>query len=164
MNKFVLCGVSSFQWHLCLFLQALNRGIAAVKEDRVEMLASYGLAYSLMKFFTGPMSDFKNVGLVLINSKRDRLKAVLCMGVAGIIAFVLHILIGRCVSERIMTWLRFCCFSPSKYVGVFETEMDTKARGLSLGRNRPSDRRKRVCRRHLFMKSGSIGLVQALYI
>ncbi|KAL2085616.1 hypothetical protein ACEWY4_018936 [Coilia grayii] len=75
--------------------QALNRGIATVKEDRVEMLASYGLAYSLMKFFTGPMSDFKSVGLVLINSRRDRLKAVLCMVVAGIIAFVLHILIAH---------------------------------------------------------------------
>ncbi|XP_076147068.1 progressive ankylosis protein homolog [Alosa pseudoharengus] len=74
--------------------QALNRGIATVKEDRVEMLASYGLAYSLMKFFTGPMSDFKNVGLVLTNSRRDRLKALLCMGVAGTIAFVLHILIA----------------------------------------------------------------------
>lgn len=58
------------------------------------MLASYGLAYSLMKFFTGPMSDFKNVGLVFVNSKRDRRKAVLCMVAAGVIAFVLHILIG----------------------------------------------------------------------
>lgn len=74
--------------------QALNRGIATVKEDAVEMLASYGLAYSLMKFFTGPMSDFKNVGLVFVNSRRDRRKAVLCMVTAGAIAFVLHILIG----------------------------------------------------------------------
>ncbi|XP_051969827.1 progressive ankylosis protein homolog B-like isoform X2 [Xyrauchen texanus] len=74
--------------------QALNRGIAAVKEDRVEMLASYGLAYSLMKFFTGPMSDFKNVGLVFVNSKRERNKAVLCMAVAGIIAIVFHVLIA----------------------------------------------------------------------
>lgn len=76
-------------------LQALNRGIAAVKEDAVEMLASYGLAYSLMKFFTGPMSDFKNVGLVFVNSKRDRTKAVLCMVVAGAIAAVFHTLIGK---------------------------------------------------------------------
>lgn len=60
----------------------------------MEMLASYGLAYSLMKFFTGPMSDFKNVGLVFVNSRRDRRKAVLCMVTAGVIAFVLHILIG----------------------------------------------------------------------
>uniref|UniRef100_A0A3B5Q769 ANKH inorganic pyrophosphate transport regulator a n=1 Tax=Xiphophorus maculatus TaxID=8083 RepID=A0A3B5Q769_XIPMA len=74
--------------------QALNRGIATVKEDTVEMLASYGLAYSLMKFFTGPMSDFKNVGLVFVNSRRDRRKAVLCMLTAGVIAFVLHILIA----------------------------------------------------------------------
>ncbi|XP_016134030.1 progressive ankylosis protein homolog B-like isoform X1 [Sinocyclocheilus grahami] len=74
--------------------QALNRGIASVKEDRVEMLASYGLAYSLMKFFTGPMSDFKNVGLVFVNSKKDRTKAVLCMVVAGVIAIILHILIA----------------------------------------------------------------------
>ncbi|KAF4024500.1 hypothetical protein G4228_016458 [Cervus hanglu yarkandensis] len=74
--------------------QALNRGIAAVKEDAVEMLASYGLAYSLMKFFTGPMSDFKNVGLVFVNSKRDRTKAVLCMVVAGAIAAVFHTLIA----------------------------------------------------------------------
>lgn len=74
--------------------QALNRGIARVKEDTVEMLASYGLAYSLMKFFTGPMSDFKNVGLVFVNSKRDRKKAVLCMLVAGVVAFIFHILIG----------------------------------------------------------------------
>ena len=59
------------------------------------MLASYGLAYSLMKFFTGPMSDFKNVGLVFVNSKRDRAKAVLCMAVAGTIAFILHVLIGE---------------------------------------------------------------------
>ncbi|XP_045422345.1 progressive ankylosis protein homolog isoform X2 [Lemur catta] len=74
--------------------QALNRGIAAVKEDAVEMLASYGLAYSLMKFFTGPMSDFKNVGLVFVNSKRDRTKAVLCMVVAGAIAAIFHTLIA----------------------------------------------------------------------
>lgn len=88
--------------------QALNRGIATVKEDAVEMLASYGLAYSLMKFFTGPMSDFKNVGLVFINSKKDRRKAVLCMVAAGAIAFVLHILIGVClrvVCASVMT----CC-------------------------------------------------------
>lgn len=64
------------------------------------MLASYGLAYSLMKFFTGPMSDFKNVGLVFVNSKRDRRKAVLCMVTAGAIAFILHILIGVCF-ERV---------------------------------------------------------------
>ncbi|XP_075682875.1 mineralization regulator ANKH [Rhinoderma darwinii] len=74
--------------------QALNRGIAAVKEDAIEMLASYGLAYSLMKFFTGPMSDFKNVGLVFVNSRRDRTKAVLCMVVAGIVAAVFHTLIA----------------------------------------------------------------------
>ena len=59
------------------------------------MLASYGLAYSLMKFFTGPMSDFKNVGLVFVNSKRDRTKAVLCMVAAGTIAIIFHILIGE---------------------------------------------------------------------
>ncbi|XP_048031301.1 ANKH inorganic pyrophosphate transport regulator a isoform X2 [Megalobrama amblycephala] len=74
--------------------QALNRGIASVKEDKVEMLASYGLAYSLMKFFTGPMSDFKNVGLVFVNSKRERTKALFCMAVAGVIAMILHILIA----------------------------------------------------------------------
>ncbi|KAF5901797.1 progressive ankylosis protein B, partial [Clarias magur] len=74
--------------------QALNRGIASVKGDRVEMLASYGLAYSLMKFFTGPMSDFKSVGLVLVHSRKDRRKAVLCMFVAGVIAMILHILIA----------------------------------------------------------------------
>uniref|UniRef100_A0A4W4ET46 ANKH inorganic pyrophosphate transport regulator a n=1 Tax=Electrophorus electricus TaxID=8005 RepID=A0A4W4ET46_ELEEL len=74
--------------------QALNRGITSVKEDRVQMLASYGLAYSLMKFFTGPMGDFKSVGLVLVHSKRDRSKAVFCMAVAGTIAMILHILIA----------------------------------------------------------------------
>ncbi|XP_060756024.1 ANKH inorganic pyrophosphate transport regulator a isoform X2 [Neoarius graeffei] len=58
------------------------------------MLASYGLAYSLMKFFTGPMSDFKSVGLVLVHSKKDRRKAMLCMVVAGVIAMILHILIA----------------------------------------------------------------------
>ncbi len=40
------------------------------------------------------MSDFKNVGLVFINSKKERTKAVLCMVVAGVIAIILHILIG----------------------------------------------------------------------
>ncbi|KAG9355903.1 hypothetical protein JZ751_000747 [Albula glossodonta] len=80
-------------WPLIRFL-ALNRGIAAVKEDAVEMLASYGLAYSLMKFFTGPMSDFKNVGLVFVNSKRDRTKAVLCMVAAGTVAIIFHTLIA----------------------------------------------------------------------
>lgn len=83
---------------ISVFQQALNRGIAAVKEDAVEMLASYGLAYSLMKFFTGPMSDFKNVGLVFVNSKRDRTKAVLCMVVAGAVAAVFHTLIGKVTS------------------------------------------------------------------
>lgn len=68
------------------------------------MLASYGLAYSLMKFFTGPMSDFKNVGLVFVNSKRDRRKAVLCMVAAGVIAFVLHILIGVFMGCCANTW------------------------------------------------------------
>lgn len=87
-----MCGLS-------LPSQALNRGIAAVKEDAVEMLASYGLAYSLMKFFTGPMSDFKNVGLVFVNSKRDRTKAVLCMVVAGAIAAVFHTLIGKAAAR-----------------------------------------------------------------
>ena len=61
----------------------------------MEMLASYGLAYSLMKFFTGPMSDFKNVGLVFVNSKRDRTKALLCMVAAGTIAIIFHTLIGK---------------------------------------------------------------------
>lgn len=61
----------------------------------MQMLASYGLAYSLMKFFTGPMSDFKNVGLVFVNSKRDRTKAVLCMVAAGTIAIIFHTLIGK---------------------------------------------------------------------
>uniref|UniRef100_A0A8C7TMG8 ANKH inorganic pyrophosphate transport regulator a n=1 Tax=Oncorhynchus mykiss TaxID=8022 RepID=A0A8C7TMG8_ONCMY len=75
--------------------QALNRGLAGFKEDAVEMLASYGLAYSLMKFFTGPMSDFKNVGLVFVNSKRDRGCAVLCMAVAGTMAFIIHVLIAQ---------------------------------------------------------------------
>uniref|UniRef100_A0AAY5KZF6 ANKH inorganic pyrophosphate transport regulator a n=1 Tax=Esox lucius TaxID=8010 RepID=A0AAY5KZF6_ESOLU len=75
--------------------QALNRGLAGFKEDAIEMLASYGLAYSLMKFFTGPMSDFKNVGLVFVNSKKDRGKAILCMAVAGTLAFVLHVLIAH---------------------------------------------------------------------
>lgn len=62
------------------------------------MLASYGLAYSLMKFFTGPMSDFKNVGLVFVNSKRDRTKAVLCMVAAGTVAIIFHTLIGQSAS------------------------------------------------------------------
>lgn len=79
------------------------------------MLASYGLAYSLMKFFTGPMSDFKNVGLVFVNSKRDRRKAVLCMVVAGAIAFILHILIGVCSHDDKVCLnhpykLKFLCF------------------------------------------------------
>uniref|UniRef100_A0A8C1R9P4 ANKH inorganic pyrophosphate transport regulator a n=1 Tax=Cyprinus carpio TaxID=7962 RepID=A0A8C1R9P4_CYPCA len=88
--------------------QALNRGIASVKEDRVEMLASYGLAYSLMKFFTGPMSDFKNVGLVFVNSKKERTKAVLCIVVAGVIAIILHTLIGYAYcrnSQSRMAWI-----------------------------------------------------------
>ncbi|TRY55820.1 hypothetical protein DNTS_022301 [Danionella cerebrum] len=76
------------------FVQALNRGITSVKENKVELLASYGLAYSLMKFFTGPMNDFRNVGLVFVNSKKERAKAVLCMAVAGGIVMILHILIG----------------------------------------------------------------------
>lgn len=95
-ETFILLNFSDFfdPFSFLYLLQALNRGIASVKEDRVEMLASYGLAYSLMKFFTGPMSDFKNVGLVFINSKKERTKAVLCMVVAGVIAIILHILIG----------------------------------------------------------------------
>lgn len=65
------------------------------------MLASYGLAYSLMKFFTGPMSDFKNVGLVFVNSKRDRSKAVLCMVTAGMIALIFHVLIGELIYHKL---------------------------------------------------------------
>lgn len=47
----------------------MNWGIVVVKEDVVEMLVSYGLVYFFMKFFMGFMSDFKNVGLVFVNSK-----------------------------------------------------------------------------------------------
>lgn len=96
-------------------LQALNRGISAVKEDKVEMLASYGLAYSLMKFFTGPMSDFKNVGLVFVTSRKERTKAILCMVVAGIIAILLHVLIGVSVL-RLYSW-----FKHNWYVGRWES-------------------------------------------
>lgn len=100
---FVPTGLSFF-FFFFIYPQALNRGIAAVKEDAIEMLASYGLAYSLMKFFTGPMSDFKNVGLVFVNSKRDRMKAVLCMVVAGIVAAVFHTLIGTYIFSVIYIW------------------------------------------------------------
>lgn len=86
--------------------QALNRGIATVKEDAVEMLASYGLAYSLMKFFTGPLSDFKNVGLVFVNSRRDRRKAMFLLVTAGVTAFVLHILIGVCPNGVCMVFAK----------------------------------------------------------
>lgn len=88
------------------------------------MLASYGLAYSLMKFFTGPMSDFKNVGLVFVNSRRDRRKAVFCMVAAGVIAFILHILIGVCLrvvyacmmthSVKSTSWRRFVRLQQTK--------------------------------------------------
>lgn len=88
------------------------------------MLASYGLAYSLMKFFTGPMSDFKNVGLVFVNSRRDRRKAVFCMVAAGVIAFILHILIGVCLrvvyacmmthSVKSTSWGRFVRLQQTK--------------------------------------------------
>lgn len=77
----------------------------------MEMLASYGLAYSLMKFFTGPMSDFKNVGLVFVNSKRDRTKAVLCMVVAGAVAAVFHTLIGKAVAAARTPPRERWCFS-----------------------------------------------------
>lgn len=90
------CGHWTSHSSLLYLFQALNRGIATVKDDAVEMLASYGLAYSLMKFFTGPLSDFKNVGLVFVNSKRDRRKAIFLLVTAGTIAFILHILIGLC--------------------------------------------------------------------
>lgn len=96
-----------------VLFQALNRGIATVKEDAVEMLASYGLAYSLMKFFTGPLSDFKNVGLVFVNSKRDRRKAMFLLVTAGATAFILHILIGVCPNdggEHLAIWP--VCVSP----------------------------------------------------
>uniref|UniRef100_A0A8C2GP60 ANKH inorganic pyrophosphate transport regulator b n=1 Tax=Cyprinus carpio TaxID=7962 RepID=A0A8C2GP60_CYPCA len=90
--------------------QALNRGIATVKEDAVEMLASYGLAYSLMKFFTGPMSDFKNVGLVFVNSKRDRTKAVLCMVTAGTVAIIFHTLIAAKQSKILYDIISFVIY------------------------------------------------------
>ncbi|MBN3294628.1 ANKH protein, partial [Polypterus senegalus] len=86
--------VNAGRTDIVVIIKALNRGIAAVKGDAIEMLASYGLAYSLMKFFTGPMSDFKNVGLVFVNSKRDRTKAVLCMVAAGTVAAIFHTLIA----------------------------------------------------------------------
>ncbi|GCB80077.1 hypothetical protein scyTo_0018870 [Scyliorhinus torazame] len=40
------------------------------------------------------MSDFKNVGLVFVHSRRDRIKAVLCMVTAGTVAAIFHILIA----------------------------------------------------------------------
>uniref|UniRef100_A0A8C4QMB2 ANKH inorganic pyrophosphate transport regulator b n=1 Tax=Eptatretus burgeri TaxID=7764 RepID=A0A8C4QMB2_EPTBU len=70
-------------WELPSFLLcALNRGIALRP------------GYTLMKFFTGPMSDFKNVGLVFVRTQRERLKALGCMVAAGLIAAVVQILIA----------------------------------------------------------------------
>ncbi|XP_032818852.1 mineralization regulator ANKH-like isoform X1 [Petromyzon marinus] len=74
--------------------QVLNRGIASVNNNSVETLASYGLAYSLMKFFTGPMSDFKHVGLVLVSTRRERSKALGCMAFTGVMVAAFHMLIA----------------------------------------------------------------------
>ncbi|XP_033097353.1 progressive ankylosis protein homolog isoform X1 [Anneissia japonica] len=50
--------------------QVLNRGLSSAK-NATEMLAIFGIAYTLTKFASGPFQEFKNVSLVLVHNKKE---------------------------------------------------------------------------------------------
>ena len=61
----------------------------------VDTLASFGLAYVLVKFCVGILGETKHVGLVLVKDRRSWLKAWLYCTVMALITCSLLFIIGN---------------------------------------------------------------------
>ncbi|XP_013387875.1 progressive ankylosis protein homolog isoform X2 [Lingula anatina] len=76
--------------------QVLNRGITAT-DDVEDTLASFGLAYGIVELMFGSLTEMRNVGLVLLVSRKDRIKGLLTGGVIAMVGFVLLLITGYTV-------------------------------------------------------------------
>ncbi|XP_071951000.1 progressive ankylosis protein homolog isoform X1 [Antedon mediterranea] len=71
--------------------QVLNRGLSSA-ENATEMLATFGIAYSLTKFAAGPFEEFKNVSLVLVHNKKEAKIGLLTLFLVWIIVLIFGLL------------------------------------------------------------------------
>lgn len=67
--------------------QVLNRTLSKGK-NAVATLAGFGLAYTLMKFFTGPLQEAKHLGLVLVVDHGSRKRATALVVCGGLLTAV----------------------------------------------------------------------------
>ncbi|XP_033097359.1 progressive ankylosis protein homolog isoform X3 [Anneissia japonica] len=94
-------------WHLTKFIaplaltivavdvsdQVLNRGLSSAK-NATEMLAIFGIAYTLTQFASGPFQEFKNVSLVLVHNKKEARIGLITLFLLSAIVITLALLIA----------------------------------------------------------------------
>jgi len=69
----------------------------------VNTLASFGLAYVLVKFCVGVLGETKHVGLVLVKDRPGWIKVWLYCTIMALITCLLLILIGKRYMHRVCT-------------------------------------------------------------
>ncbi|XP_067947939.1 progressive ankylosis protein homolog B-like isoform X4 [Watersipora subatra] len=83
--------------------QAINRGITSTASDEmVQLLASYGLAVYVTRWFAATAIELRHVSIVLVNSKRDNTRMTIMCIVIGLLLSVCVILLGLTPAG---TWL-----------------------------------------------------------
>ena len=88
-------------------MQFLNKSIAQAA-DVVETLASFGLAYVLVKFFVGVLGEVRQAGLVLVHDRPSYYKILICTLVGASSVVVLLIIIGMLICNNFSTQLLNC--------------------------------------------------------
>ncbi|XP_033097367.1 progressive ankylosis protein homolog B-like isoform X4 [Anneissia japonica] len=73
--------------------QVLNRGLSSAK-NATEMLAIFGIAYTLTQFASGPFQEFKNVSLVLVHNKKEARIGLITLFLLSAIVITLALLIA----------------------------------------------------------------------
>ena len=75
-------------------LQFLTRSIARTT-DVVNVLAAFGLAYVIVKFFVGVLQEMKHAGLVLVQDRPGFHKMLFFAAVEGVLVSLLLAVIGE---------------------------------------------------------------------
>ena len=84
-----------------LYLQAVFSTLAS-SEEAVRVLASFGIAYSLVIFWAGATSEFRYASLVLVRNHADRRKMILVLAVIASSAILLALVIGKRFSLQVI--------------------------------------------------------------